>query len=75
MIQSTRNIDKISVETRLETLEKEELARARGIVDTGVVSAPFVEFFASCDLQLMSRIEMEISKIRIGYRNNFVYSK
>ena len=42
MIQSTRNIDKISMETRLETLEKEELARARGIVDTGVVSAPFV---------------------------------
>ena len=50
MIQSTRNIDKISMETRLETREKKELAR--GIAATGVVCAPFVgkiEFFASCD--------------------------
>ena len=78
MIQSTRNIDKISMETRLETREEGTLARARGIVATGVMSAPFVgkiEFFASCDSQLMSRIEIEISKIRIGYRNNFVIQK
>ena len=52
MIQSTRNIDKISMETRLETLENKELARSRGIAATGVMSALFVgeiEFFASCD--------------------------